>query len=199
MRARAGVAAVVVLLAALTACDSGPGPTTGSSPAPSGSSSVPSSSAASEPPRSEPAPPTTSAPPTVEPTSSVPPAASDACSSASLSVTALPGSGSSGMQYETVQFTNSGSAACSLTGAPTVAARLAGADLGGPATTSSNPATTVPLAPGASATAVLSGPSTCDAPLSDTLRVTAPGTTGYVDVPAVVRGCPLTVDPVTGG
>lgn len=86
-----------------------------------------------------------------------------------------------------------------MTGFPGVSLRKGGSQVGQPANRSSLSPTTVALGPGTVATSTVHIASSCNAPLSDTLRVYPPDQTAYVDVPAVVRACPATVDPVVRG
>ena len=118
------------------------------------------------------------------------------CTATSLRADVLKGSGASGHQFALISFTNAGSAACVITGAPKVTLMRAGAMLGTSAAVSGKSATLVDLAPGDTAVTTLTGFSTCNAMNSDTVRIAAPGQTTTVDKPLVLRGCRLEVDPV---
>jgi len=59
--------------------------------------------------------------------------------------------------------------------------------------------TSVTIGVGEQAQAMITDFSSCQAPLSDTVRVYVPGSTGYVDRPGQLRGCRSVVDPVSHG
>ncbi len=96
-------------------------------------------------------------------------------------------------------FTNTGPAACSTIGYPGVSLRLAGKLVGQPAQRSGQPHGTVTLKPGGRAQAKIADFSSCQAPLSDKVRVYAPDQLAFVDLPMVLRACHLVVGPVTRG
>ncbi len=96
-----------------------------------------------------------------------------------------------------MQFTNAGSSACELVGYPTVQLLLNGRQIG----TRSQPSTpgTVSsrrLASGETAESLVHDyTQTCQAPLSDTVRVVVPGTTHIYLRPGLqLRACVLRVD-----
>jgi hypothetical protein len=121
----------------------------------------------------------------------------DTCLLDQLSVRVIPGGAVPGREIAAITFTNTSGVACSMVGFPGVSLRLAGKLVGSPAARSSIPIKTVHLAPNGQAQAVVSDFSTCQAPLSDTVRVYPPNLTQYVDRPFQLRACRLQVDPVT--
>jgi hypothetical protein len=102
-----------------------------------------------------------------------------------------------GHQFAYLLFKNSSATSCSLEGFPGVVLRKAGAQLGQPASRSAQVAKSVRLAAGGTATARLSNDSSCGATESDSVQVIVPNRTEKVVVPLELRGCPLTIDPVT--
>jgi hypothetical protein len=191
------IGALLIAGLALSACTS-----SGKTSTPPASSAAPISTPA---PTTQPA--TTSAPATSAP-ASTPASASgsgtDGTGSASpkttctdLSIRVLPGGASPGQEIAAVQFTNAGSSACELVGYPTVQLLLHGNQIG----TKSQPSTpgTVSsrrLAPGETAESLVHDyTQTCQAPLSDTVRVVVPGTTHIYLRPGLqLRACVLRVD-----
>ena len=79
---------------------------------------------------------------------------------------------------------------------PGVSVRLHNALLGKPAERSIVKPKAVSLAPGAAAEAMITDFSSCQAPVSDTVRVYAPDQKAFVDKPLELRGCRLFIDPV---
>ena len=198
-------AGAIVVAVALAGCGSSKPDTSGSSspsPATSQSSDPATPSATTGAPRASPTPPRTSRTPTATPTPSAsvkaPPRTVDAhlprCAAAQLTLTALRGSGAQQRQYATVYVRNTGSPACWLVGYASVSLRMGGAPLGSPAVPAAAGRPVLELAPSASAQALVHGPSTCNAPVSDTVRVWAPGQTAFTDAAVPMRGCALTVD-----
>lgn len=197
-RAGAVTAAVAAGALVLTACTSAPsnrpsasGPTpsvpapTTPATGPSGPSSTPASTTT--------APSTPATTPAGSPTATALPR--DYCAASALSVRAINGSGGGGRQYALILFTNSGATACSLSGFPGVSLLANGRSVatagrtgavGGP----------VRLAPGGKAQATVVDSSTCQAALSDTLRVYPPNLSVYFESPIQLRGCALTVGSV---
>jgi hypothetical protein len=109
----------------------------------------------------------------------------------------LPGGASPGQEIAAVQFTNAGSTACELVGYPTVQLFLHNNPIG----TKSQPSTPSAvssrrLAPGEIAESLVHDyTQTCQAPLSDTVRVIVPGTSHtYLRPGLQMRGCLLRVD-----
>ncbi len=120
----------------------------------------------------------------------------DGCRTAVLKIEALRASGAAGHQYAFLQFTNTSTRTCSLTGYPGVQLVKAGKPIGQPAVRSGKPIRKVQLAPGHSVTAQLVDASTCEADKSDSVAIYPPNRTERVVVPLSVRGCALTIDPV---
>ncbi len=205
----AGAAALCT--AALAACGS-------ATPAPSGGRTSVSAAPTSASPSGTPA---SSAP---APASPGPSAAAAACTSAGLSVTVdtRQGGAAAGSTYYPIDFTNTGSAACTLLGYPGVSFVTSrsgghGAEIGAPASRNSGaPAATVTLPPGGDAHAVLQvvdagnyAASACHPVTAHWLRVYPPGQAGPRYAPFTAQVCsarlpanlgtPLAVYPVRGG
>jgi hypothetical protein len=126
------------------------------------------------------------------------PLPADNCPTSQLTVRVIIGSGAQQQEFAEVGFTNAGSAECSLTGYPSVTLLRGSTQLGQPATPDqTKPAGTVHLQPGDTAQALLTDFSSCNAPLSDTVRVSPPSSALTVDRPGVLRGCKVSVQPVT--
>ena len=163
-------------------------------------SPLPSDSAATSPPSTTTAP-TSSAAPSKTATTTGPfgptPTGPAACTSTQLKVRALRGSAAAGQEFALITFTNTASAACTLFGFPGVSLRLNNALLGRPAERSGKAPSTVTLESGARAEAALTDFSSCQAPVSDTVRVYPPNQRAFVDRPLALRGCRVVVDPVT--
>jgi hypothetical protein len=109
----------------------------------------------------------------------------------------LQGGAIAGQEIALITFTNMSATKCAMFGYPGVSLRLHNVLLGKPAERSIKKPTTVPLAPGAAAQATITDFSSCQAPISDTVRVYAPDQKPFVDKPLEMRGCRLFVDPVT--
>jgi len=139
-----------------------------------------------------------SATPTNHPSTPALPA--DFCTAQQLTVRVLPGGAYQNYEIAGVTYTNTSSTECSLSGFPT--ARLLRAD--GSVLTTSKPAPgtsarLVHLAPGAQAEAQIRDHTTCQAPLSDSVEVTAPAPLQALRAhrPQLqMRGCTVTVDPI---
>lgn len=124
--------------------------------------------------------------------------ASDECTFAQLSMRAVRGSGAGQQEFASIYFTNKSATACSLYGYPGISLRANGALLGQPASRDgSAPPASVHLAPGAQAHSDITDNSSCQAALSQTVRVYPPDSTQFADLPLVLRGCALSVKPVT--
>jgi len=124
--------------------------------------------------------------------------ASDECTFAQLSMRAVRGSGAAQREFASILFTNKSGTRCTMYGFPGISLRASGALLGQPASRdTSTPPANVHLAPGAQAHADITDNSSCQAALSDTVRVYPPDSTQFADLPLVLRGCALTVKPVT--
>ena len=208
---RARVAAVVLagcLTASACASTTGSGSTADDSPAASASADPPTSAlpsqSAPDPASSTPTTsPTTSRPassPTTKPvTPSHSAAATPTCLNSALNVRVLQGGAVPGSEIALIIATNTGASTCSLTGFPTVTLFLNNRQLGQPSTPSGGTVTTVTLKTGDKATSQITDHSSCQASLSDTARISLPGVTGgAVDAPAQMRGCALTVAPMSG-
>jgi len=206
---RTTAAALMALALGLAGCTEAPPPTSisssgsdtptdsttpgsGESPTPTGSRT---NSASSRPSGTSAATRSSSATPTTSPTQSGPPT----CSSAKLDTAVERGSGSTGHQYALLRFTNRSAAVCSLNGFPHVQLFVGTRRLAEPAGHSDRPAGRVDLAPGKSAVSQLVNDSTCNAANSDAVQVSAPDGTNPVYRPLRMRGCTLTVDPLTRG
>ena len=191
-----GVALAAVLVAGVSACSTGsPGGSGSSGPpgTPTGTTSSPST-----PPAATSSEPSATAPSSPATTSSGP--ALVYCTAAQLTVRVLEGGAAQGVEIAAATFTNSSSAPCSLSGYPTVTLLY-----GGQVRVTASPAAgsvpkPVTLAPGKQVQALIEDTSSCNAPLSDTIRVVAPnqpaGATAY-ERPFQLRLCTVTVDPVT--
>ncbi|HEU5270259.1 MAG TPA: DUF4232 domain-containing protein [Jatrophihabitans sp.] len=197
IRLAAAGAAVLLLAGCTQQPQSAP-----ATPSPATSSAV--SSSAASPTRTpisattpfSPPPPTTITParPSVTPTPSIEPGG---CPTSALTVRALRGSGAAGHEFAFVQFTNTSTSACSLTGYPGVLLLLGGQPLGQPAVRSGEPIHTVRIPPGTSVSANLVDDSSCNAAISDSVQVIPPNRTDRIVLKLALRGCRLTVGPVT--
>lgn len=155
------------------------------------------------------APPATSMPPSTAPavSSTVPPTSVSTSTSAplpqttckSLSVRVLPGGASFGEQIAGLQFTNDGSSTCVLAGYPTVSLLLHGQVIGRRSEPASPAKSVRTLRPGQVAESLLHDyTQTCQAPLSDSVRVQVPGTQQTTVRPGMqLRACVLRVDRLT--
>jgi hypothetical protein len=83
-----------------------------------------------------------------------------------------------------------------MRGYPAAQLRHNGADLGQPATQNHGTVRTITLKPGGQAQVQLTAVTTCQAPISDHVRITVPGATSSTDVALELRGCSLSVDPI---
>jgi hypothetical protein len=192
--------AVVAVLAATAACASSangpansPTPTTPATP----TVTVPTSAAAptSAPATASSSAPTTSAPATSSGTATHTSAPKSTCTSVTVRV--LPGGASPGEEIAALQFTNAGAATCVLVGYPTVTLLLNGKQIG-QASQPSTPSTVSSrkLAPGEVAESLVHDyTQTCQAPLSDSVKVLVPGSDMvYVRPQMQLRACILRVD-----
>ncbi len=192
------VAAVLSGVIGLAGCTSSAGSGSGSSGPSTGNlataiTPIPGSAAST--------PASTSAAPSKTATTTVPPKPTPigpaACTSTQLKVRALRGSAAAGQEFALITFTNASSAVCTMFGFPGVSLRLNNALLGRPAERSGKAPSTVTLEPGAQAEASLTDFSSCQAPVSDTVRVYPPNQRAFVDRPLALRGCRVVIDPVT--
>jgi hypothetical protein len=138
---------------------------------------------------SAPAASSTPAPPSTKPSGTD-------CSMAQLCVDALRGSASAGKEFAAILFTNTSSTACTLTGFPGITLLKGGKQVGSPAQRDTVPMQTMTLKPGDEVQARLSSIVSCQAPISDTVRVIPPNSTKFVDRPLEMRACTLIVGPV---
>jgi hypothetical protein len=127
-------------------------------------------------------------------TSTPPPPVRTTCKKVTVRV--IPGGASPGEEIAAVQFVNSGVRTCTMAGYPTVTLLRKGSQIGQP----SQPSTTKPsvrkLQPGDVAESLLHDyTQTCQAPLSDSVKVRVPGTSiTYVRPGMQLRACVLRVD-----
>jgi Protein of unknown function (DUF4232) len=131
--------------------------------------------------------------PSPSPTSSI---EAGGCPTSALTIRALRGSGAAGHEFAFLQFTNTASTPCSLTGYPGVQLLLGGKPLGQPAVRTGKPVRTVRIAPGTSVSASLVDDSSCNASVSDSVQVYPPNRTERIVLKLALRGCLLHVDPV---
>jgi uncharacterized protein DUF4232 len=183
-----------VLVASLAACTSSSRNSGGSSPATAVStpaSATQSLTSVTPPPSSSASIPKSSTPaPSTRATSAAP---RSTCTN--LTIRVIRGSASLGQEIAALQFTNEGTSTCTLFGFPTVTLLRKGNAVGNPSQPSAIGATSKrTLAPGDIAESVLHDYSSCNAPLSDSMRVQVPGSSTIAIRPAVMRGCILRVD-----
>jgi hypothetical protein len=114
----------------------------------------------------------------------------------SIAVRVLPGGASFGEEIAAVQFVNTGHRRCLLVGYPTVTLLLNGNRIGEPSQPSSVSRSMRSLRPGQVAESLLHDyTQTCQAPLSDSVKVRAPGMTlTYVRPHMQLRACVLRID-----
>lgn len=107
------------------------------------------------------------------------------------------GSAAAGREFAALQFTNTGSTACVLNGYASVTLSLQGKQIGKPSTAAGTATSTRRLAPGDTAESKLDDfVMNCQAPLSDTIRVVAPGSDLSAQRPGQLRACVLRVGPL---
>jgi hypothetical protein len=109
----------------------------------------------------------------------------------------LPGGASPGEEIAAVQFTNTGHATCILVGYPTVTLSLRGQQIGLPSQPSTPGVQSLrQLAPGEVAESLVHDyTQTCQAPLSDTVKVVVPGSAQtYLRPQFQLRACVVRVD-----
>jgi hypothetical protein len=121
----------------------------------------------------------------------------DTCTGSQLTVRVIRGGAIPAQEIALITFTNSGTSTCSMFGFPGVSLRLKGAQVGQPALRSPVAAHTVRLLPGEQAQAQITDFSSCEASLSDTVRVYPPNLKTFVDKPIELRACRFEVDPVS--
>lgn len=115
-----------------------------------------------------------------------------------LTVRVLQGGATPGREIAAVTFDNDSAQTCSLSGYPTVVLTLKGNTIATATPAPGTVAQPVRIAPGGQAQALITDRSTCNAPLSDSIAVTAPNgaTGGKLTRPFQLRGCTVYVDPV---
>jgi hypothetical protein len=197
------VAAVALAVVTLGACTSSGTPNAITPPPSSSTLDTPTDSASptDTAPSSDPATATDTSTATATPTgpASTPTAAhpvSNECGFAQLRIQAVRGSASQGSEFAQIVFTNRGPSSCTMQGFPGVSLRRNGALLGKPAARDNSTAKAVTLKAGQSATSDVLDFSTCQASLSDTVRVYPPDSLSFTDLPLDLRGCSLSVKPV---
>lgn len=193
---RALVFGAAVLLTASACTSAG---TTGGSGSPSGASTPVTSS--DTPTVSTPAPVTSTSTSTPAPTptktpspTATSPVSPTTCTNVSVRV--IRGGAERGREIAALQYTNDGSASCDIGGFPTVTLLLHGAAIGARSQPSGRAAKTLTVKPSETVESLLSDYSTCQAPLSDNVRVTVPGKSTAVVRPIQLRACTLRVDPL---
>ena len=135
--------------------------------------------------------------PTTTATLTPPPPGGGTCRANQLRVTSAIGGASQGREYAAVVFTNTSAATCTMRGYPAAQLVRNGNLLGNPAAhDTTTTVRTQTVRPNASVQAVLSAVSTCQSPLSDHVRVIAPGQTAPLDTAIQLRACGLTIGPV---
>lgn len=106
----------------------------------------------------------------------------------------IPGGAVEGTEIAALQFTNEGKHGCTLVGYAAVMLSKRGNDVGTPSQPGGPlPGRSVPVAPGQTVQSMLRDYSSCQAPLSDTARVTVPGETTTVARPIELRACTLRI------
>ena len=113
-----------------------------------------------------------------------------------MGVRVIPGGAEPGVEIAALQFTNTGSSTCRLGDFPHVLLLFGGRQIGSPSQPDGRSARTVTLSPGTTVESLLRDYSSCQAPLSDSARVTVPGETTTVVRPIRLRGCTLRVGPL---
>jgi hypothetical protein len=111
----------------------------------------------------------------------------------------VPGGALPGQEIAGVIFTNTSGGTCTLRGYPFAQLRHNGAKLGKPAKHNPGTVRTIRLKPDGRAQVQLSAISTCQAPISDHVRIRVPGSPTSTDVPIELRGCALSVNPIEPG
>lgn len=171
-------------------------PSLPSSPPTVSSPRVPSST--SQPPVTS-TPTSTPVPPPVTSSSSAPPAGPAACTAAQLTVSLVRGGAIQHRQIAGLIFTNTTAARCTILGFPSAQLVKNGRLIGLQATPTGATGRGVTLAKGQSAQSELTATTDCQAPLSDHVRVRAPGQSTSVDLADTLRACTLTVGAVERG
>lgn len=117
-----------------------------------------------------------------------------------LSVRVIPGGAVRGAEIAGIQYVNNGPRPCRITGYPTAQLLLGGKAIGVRSTPLPGRATPYTVAPGDIAESLMQDFSTCNAPLSDSVRLTMPSLAGRTPAPVVrparLRACELRTPPV---
>lgn len=104
----------------------------------------------------------------------------------------IPGGAAEGTEIAALQFTNDGKKGCRLVGYPGVVLVKKGHKIGTPSQPGGPmPGRAVRVPPGKTVQSMLRDYSSCQAPLSDTARVTVPGESTTVTRPIELRACTL--------
>ncbi|HEV7205720.1 MAG TPA: DUF4232 domain-containing protein [Jatrophihabitans sp.] len=140
------------------------------------------------------APSTTAASSTAPATAAAPPVSPSTCRSVGVRV--IQGGAERGAEIAALQFTNTGTSSCRLGGFPTVTLMLGGQAVGSPSQPNGSTPRTLTLQPGDTVESLMRDFSTCQAPLSDSARVTVPGETTTAVRPIQLRACTLRVGPL---
>ena len=112
-----------------------------------------------------------------------------------LTIRIVPGGASVGQEIAALQFTNDSDSTCRLVGYPVAVLLRGGKPIGRPSLQSTTATSLRSLAPGETVESLLHDyVANCQAPLSDTVRVTAPGLTKSGSRPLQLRACLLRVD-----
>jgi hypothetical protein len=104
-----------------------------------------------------------------------------------------------GQEIAGVVFTNRSQTKCTLRGYPFAQLRHNDQKLGRPASHNPGAVRTITLKPQDSAQVQLTAVTTCQAPISDHVRIRVPGSPTSTDVTLQLRGCSLSVDPIQSG
>jgi Protein of unknown function (DUF4232) len=166
---------------------------TATPPAPS--TPPPSSIVPSSPPASTPAATTASSSASTSHSRTTAPPVPERSTCTKLGIRVIPGGASVGQEIAALQFTNQGSTRCTLAGYPSVTLLLHGRAIGRPSQPSTTAPSTRALEPGETAESLLHDyVGNCQAPLSDRIRVIAPGSTLNLVRPMQLRACVVRVD-----
>lgn len=141
-----------------------------------------------------------SATPTIPTTSAAAPAAGAGAPAAAprstctaLTIRVLRGSAAPGYEFAALQFENTGTTRCTLYGYPTVTLVSGGRQVGSASTPAGAQPSAYVLNPGQVAESRLQDYSSCQAPLSDRIKVVAPRSSSLLVRPIQLRACRLTV------
>ena len=200
------VALVALAPFALTACATGSGPGPSNTPTTAGlttvqSTAAPASTSAPASPTPSASSPTPTKTATAHPTPTPTKLPADYCQAGQLTMRILPGGAEPNYEIAAVTFTNDSSTSCSIMGYPAVQLLLKGSVLSTAKPNTAHAPKLVHLGPGAQAEAQISDHITCQAPLSDLIRATAPAPLTSLHLESKrslvqMRGCAVTIDPV---